>query len=103
MILAMNATDALIIAFKGILRASDHVITTTLEHNSVSRPLQAMADSGFITLTRIEFSPETGVIDPADVQKAITPKTRLVAMTHASNVVGTIQPIAEVGAIVAAA
>jgi selenocysteine lyase/cysteine desulfurase len=103
MILAMNATDALNIAFKGILRAGDHVITTTLEHNSISRPLQAMADSGFITLTRIEFSPASGVIDPADVKKAINSKTRMIAMTHASNVVGTIQPIAEVGSIVAEA
>jgi cysteine desulfurase / selenocysteine lyase len=97
MIFTMNATDALNMAMKGLLRRGDHVITTTLEHNSVSRPLQAMADSGFITLTRIGFSPETGVIDPAEVEKAITSKTRLIVMTHASNVLGTIQPIAEVG------
>jgi selenocysteine lyase/cysteine desulfurase len=58
-----------------------------------------MADSGFITLTRIGFSPETGTIDPADFEKAITPKTRLIAMTHASNVLGTIQPIEEIGRI----
>ena len=103
MIFTMNATDALNIAFKGLLRAGDHVITTTLEHNSVSRPLQAMADSGFITLTRVGFSPETGVIDPEEVRKAIGSKTRLVAMTHASNVVGTVQPIGEVGKIVAEA
>ncbi len=97
MIFTMNATDALNIAIKGLLRQGDHVITTTLEHNSVSRPLQAMADSGFITLTRINFWPDTGAIDPADVEKAITPKTRLIAMTHASNVLGTIQPITEIG------
>ncbi len=99
MIFTMNGTDALNIAMKGMIRHGDHIITTTLEHNSVSRPLQAMADSGFITLTRIDFSPTTGVIDPSDVKKAITPKTRLLAMTHGSNVVGTIQPIAEVGKI----
>ncbi|HUO07664.1 MAG TPA: aminotransferase class V-fold PLP-dependent enzyme [Phycisphaerae bacterium] len=99
MIFTMNGTDALNIAMKGLLRAGDHVITTTLEHNSVSRPLQAMADGGFITLTRVDFSPETGVIDPADVKKAITPKTRLIVVTHGSNVVGTIQPVAEVGRI----
>lgn len=99
MIFTMNATDALNIAMKGLLRQGDHVITTALEHNSVSRPLQAMADSGFITLTRLAFSPETGVIDPADVEKAITPKTRLIAMTHASNVLGTIQPVEAVGQI----
>ena len=99
MIFTMNGTDALNIAMKGLLRAGDHVITTTLEHNSVSRPLQAMADAGFISLTRVDFAPETGVIDPADVKKAITPKTRLIVITHGSNVVGTIQPVAEVGEI----
>jgi len=99
MIFTMNCTDALNIAFKSLLRPGDHVITTMLEHNSVSRPLQAMSDSGFITLTRLNFSPNTGVIDPDEIKKAITPKTRLVALTHASNVLGTIQPIAAVGKI----
>jgi cysteine desulfurase family protein len=99
MVFTMNATDALNIAMKGLLRKGDHVITTTLEHNSVSRPLQAMADSGFITLTRIDFSPATGVVDPAAFEKAITPATRLIAMTHGSNVLGTIQPIENIGRI----
>src|ERR1043165_4431762 len=75
-ILTMNATDALNIAMKGLIRRGDHVITTTLEHNSVSRPLQSMADSGFITLTSIGFSPETGTVDPADFQKAIRSEER---------------------------
>lgn len=99
MVLAMNGTDALNIAFKSILRPGDHVITSMVEHNSVSRPLQAMADARFIELTRVDFSPQTGVIDPADIAKAITPRTRLIALTHASNVLGTIQPIREVGLI----
>jgi len=99
LVFALNATDALNIAMKGLIRQGDHVITTTLEHNSVSRPLQAMAESGFITLTRIDFSPETGAVDPADIDRAITPKTRLIAMTHASNVLGTIQPIEAIGKI----
>ncbi len=99
MVFAMNGTDALNIAFKGILRPGDHVITSTLEHNSVSRPLQAMADEGFIKLTRIDFSPASGIIDPEDFKNAITPRTRLIALTHASNVLGTIQPIREVGII----
>jgi cysteine desulfurase family protein len=97
LIFTMNGTDALNIALKGVIRQGDHVITSTLEHNSVSRPLQSMADAGFITLTRVDFSPSTGVIDPQDFVKALTPKTSLVALTHASNVLGTIQPIAEVG------
>ena len=99
MIFTLNATDALNIAIKGLLRRGDHVITTALEHNSVSRPLQAMADSGFITLTRVGFSPESGTVDAADIEKAIMAKTRLIAMTHASNVLGTIQPIEAVGKI----
>lgn len=100
MIFTLNGTDALNIALKGILRAGDHVITTTLEHNSVSRPLEAMARRGQITLTRVEFSPATGTIDLADLAAAITPRTRLVVMTQASNVLGTIQPVAAVGRIV---
>jgi cysteine desulfurase / selenocysteine lyase len=99
MIFTMNATDALNIALKGLLRRGDHVITTTLEHNSVSRPLQAMADRGFITLTRVGFSLELGVIEPTEIEKAITARTRLIVMTHASNVLGTIQPIDAVGKI----
>lgn len=99
LIFAMNGTDALNIAFKSLLRQGDHLITSMLEHNSVSRPLQAMADGGFITLTRVGFSPETGVIDPDELRRAITPRTRLIALTHASNVLGTVQPVAEVGRI----
>jgi len=99
LIFTLNATDALNIAIKGLLRQGDHVITTALEHNSVSRPLVAMAETNFITLTRINFSPETGTVDPADIEKAITPKTRLIALTHGSNVLGTIQPIEEIGRI----
>lgn len=100
LIFTLNGTDALNIAFKGLIRQGDHVITTTLEHNSVSRPLQALADSGFITLTRVGFSTTTGTVDPDDIRKAITPQTKLVAVTHGSNVLGTIQPIAEIGKII---
>lgn len=98
MILTMNCTDALNIAIKGVLREGDHAITTTLEHNSVSRPLQAMADAGFITLTRVPMA-DGGFIDPATIAKAITPKTRLVACTHCTNVLSTIQPAEEIGRI----
>ncbi|HVX86125.1 MAG TPA: aminotransferase class V-fold PLP-dependent enzyme [Phycisphaerae bacterium] len=99
LVFAMNATDALNIAIKGLLRQGDHVITTALEHNSVSRPLVAMAEAGFIELARIGFSSETGVIDPEDVRRSLRPETKLIAMTHASNVLGTIQPILEIGRI----
>ncbi len=100
MIFTLNGTDALNIAIKGVLGAGGgaHVITTDLEHNSVSRPLQAMADRKQIELTRIA-SDDGGFINPDDVRKAIKPNTRLIAMTHASNVLGTIQDAAAIGAI----
>ena len=94
----LNCTDALNMAFKGVLKAGDHVITTDLEHNSVSRPLRAMELAGFITLTRVKAD-GGGTVNPDDIRKAITAKTRLIALTHASNVVGTIQPVTEIGAI----
>jgi cysteine desulfurase / selenocysteine lyase len=100
MIFALNGTDALNMAIKGVLAVdgTEHVITTVLEHNSVSRPLEAMAAAGGIALTRINCDGE-GFVDPDDVRRAIEPSTRLIAMTHASNVLGTIQDAAAVGAI----
>jgi len=97
-VFTLNCTDALNMAFKGVLVDGDHVITTDLEHNSVSRPLRALELAGRITVTRIPADGE-GTIDPDAIRRAIVPRTRLIAMTHASNVLGTVQPIAEVGAI----
>jgi cysteine desulfurase/selenocysteine lyase len=98
-IFTLNCTDALNMAFKGVLNEGDHVITSDLEHNSVSRPLVAMSKAGRISLTRVP-SDASGTIDPAAIQEAFTPKTRLVALTHASNVLGTVQPVAEIGKLV---
>jgi cysteine desulfurase family protein len=98
-VFTLNCTDALNMAFKGVLVEGDHVITTDLEHNSVSRPLRAMELAGRISLTRLKADGD-GTIDPAAIQKAITPRTRLIAQTHASNVLGTVQPITEIGRIV---
>ncbi len=95
-IFTLNGTDALNMAFKGVLAEGDHVITTDLEHNSVSRPLRAMELAGRISLTRIPAD-AGGTIDPDTVQKAIKPRTRLIALTHASNVIGTVQPIGTIG------
>jgi cysteine desulfurase family protein len=97
-VFTLNCTDALNMAFKGVLSDGDHVITTDLEHNSVSRPLRAMELDGRITLTRIQAD-GGGTTDPDTVRQAITPRTRLIAMTHGSNVLGTIQPIADIGRI----
>lgn len=93
---AYNGTDALNMGIKGVLAAGNHVVTTDLEHNSVSRPLVKLAADGVITLTRVP-SDGGGTVDPAAVAAAITPKTKLVAITHASNVLGTVQPVAEIG------
>jgi cysteine desulfurase / selenocysteine lyase len=98
MILCLNGSDALNIAIKGVLEEGDHVVTSAVEHNSVSRPLQAMAHRGWISLTRVQASP-SGVVDPDDVRAAMTPKTRLVTCLHASNVTGAIQPIEDIGLI----
>src|SRR5438552_2026131 len=97
-VFTLNCTDALNMAFKGVLAEGDHVITTDLEHNSVSRPLRAMELAGKITLTRLKAD-QGGTVDPDAVRKAITPKTRLIALTHASNVLGTVQPITDAGQI----
>ena len=94
----LNGTDALNMALKGSLREGDHVICNQLDHNSVSRPLETLADRKFITLTRVPVAGD-GCIDPDAVRKAITPTTRLVTTVHASNVTGIIQPLAEMGRI----
>jgi cysteine desulfurase / selenocysteine lyase len=98
-VFTLNCTDALNMAFKGVLQAGDHVITSDLEHNSISRPLRAMELANFITLTRVTAD-GSGTLDPDAIRAAITPKTRLVAVGHASNVIGTVQPIAEIGQVV---
>jgi cysteine desulfurase / selenocysteine lyase len=97
-VFTLNCTDALNMAFKGVLAEGDHVITTDLEHNSVSRPLRAMELAGRISLTRVPAD-GGGTIDPDAIRRAITQRTRMIALTHASNVLGTIQPIREVGQI----
>jgi cysteine desulfurase family protein len=97
-VFTLNATDALNMAFKGVLADGDHVITTDLEHNSVSRPLRALELAGRISLTHVRAD-GGGTIEPDDVRKAVTPRTRLVVLTHASNVLGTVQPVEEVGRI----
>jgi cysteine desulfurase family protein len=98
MVFTSSCTDALNLAIHGVLKQGDHVVATLLDHNSVSRPLQALADAKIITLTRVRFSRD-GFIDPADIATACTARTRLVVLNHASNVLGTIQPVAEVGRI----
>lgn len=103
MIFTMNCTDALNMAIKGVLcdtgrpdAVIPHVITTVLEHNSVSRPLQAMACRGQIELAQVDCD-DDGFVDPDQIRAAIRPATALIVMTHVSNVLGTIQDAAAVG------
>lgn len=92
-----NATEALNLALRGILRSGDHIVTSSMEHNSVMRPLRALEREG-VELTVVACSPE-GFLDPADVEAAIQPNTVMVVLNHASNVVGSLLPVAEVGRV----
>ncbi|HOB12339.1 MAG TPA: aminotransferase class V-fold PLP-dependent enzyme [Syntrophomonadaceae bacterium] len=92
-----NITDALNIGLKGILRPGDHVITTSMEHNAVARPLYFLSQQG-VEWTAVPCDPE-GRLDPEDIRKAIKSNTRMICMLHASNLIGTIMPIEEVGKI----
>ncbi len=96
-ILCKNATEALNIAIFGILKPGDHAITTSLEHNSVMRPLRELEKRG-LELTVVPCS-DRGELDPDDVKRAIKGNTKLVVMVHGSNVVGSLLPVGEVGRI----
>ena len=97
-IFTLNATQAINMALKGLLSPGDHVVTSSIEHNAMWRPLKALEKRG-VEITIVPCAPD-GMLDPVDVEAALRPDTRMVAMLHASNVLGTILPIAEVGEIV---
>ncbi len=93
-----NCTDSLNLALKGLLRPGDHVITDSIGHNSLVRPLRRLERNG-IFVARIPPSSKTGFISPGDVEELMTATTRLVAITHASNVTGAVQPIEAIGEV----
>jgi len=93
-----NHPDALNLAIQGVCRPGDHVVATVLEHNSVLRPLAMMQKAGIITFDLVSCD-TSGRVDPAAFEALIGPATRLVILTHASNVCGAVQPAAEVGAL----
>jgi cysteine desulfurase family protein len=93
-ILTLNATDGLNIAQKGLLRPGDHVVTSHTEHNSINRPLASMAAAGMITYDKAASAPD-GSIPPAEIEKLFRKNTRLLAITHCSNVLGVLNPIDE--------
>ena len=92
-----NATEGLNIAIRGLLNPGDHCITSVMEHNSVMRPLRAMEAKG-VALSVVPCAAD-GTMDPEDIEAAIRPETRLIALIHASNITGTIMPVAAAGAI----
>jgi cysteine desulfurase / selenocysteine lyase len=96
-IFGQNATEGINLGLKGVLRRGDHVITSSMEHNSVMRPLRALEREG-IELTVAPCSRE-GFLDPAEIQKAIRKNSRMVVLNHGSNVVGTLLPLEPVGEI----
>ena len=97
-----NATDALNLAIFGRLGDGGHVVSTRLEHNSVLRPIAHCVDELGARATFVAFDGR-GYVDPDDIRKAIEKDTRLVVVNHASNVLGTVQRVAEIGAICRAA
>ena len=93
-----NATDALNLMINGLLAAGDHVVTTNLEHNSVIRPVNHLVRDGGVEATFVPFN-GAGFVEPEAIAKAIRPNTRLVIVNHGSNVIGTVQPLAEIGRV----
>ncbi|WP_066635494.1 aminotransferase class V-fold PLP-dependent enzyme [Desulfolucanica intricata] len=92
----LNATEALNLAIKGLVRPGDHVITSSMEHNSVTRPLHYLSEQG-VEVTKVPCSRKTGEIKIEDIDAVIRPNSKAIIMTHASNVTGTLMPIKEIG------
>ena len=93
---AYNSTDALNLIISGLLRSGDHAISTTIEHNSVLRPLYHLWKYAGLEVDYVPFD-SRGFVDPGDFPKRFKPNTRLVVVNHASNVIGTVQPVKEIG------
>ncbi len=98
LVFAANATDALNLLIQGVVAEGDHAVATTLEHNSVIRPLNHMARDRGVEVDFVPAGPG-GRVHPREIAKRLRPNTRLVVVNHGSNVIGTIQPVAEIGAI----
>ena len=96
-VLGHNATEALNLALYGLLHPGDHVITSSMEHNSMMRPLRSLEKEG-VKVTVVQWSPE-GLLDPNKIAASVQPNTVMIALNHASNVIGTLLPVAQVGRI----
>ena len=100
-VFTLNCTDALNLALRGLADPDSpgHAVCTHIDHNSILRPLAEMEARGWLTVTRVPVDSSTGLVDPDDIRKALRPDTRMLALTHVSNVTGTVQPLREVGRI----
>lgn len=100
-VFTLNCSDALNLAIKGLIGPDErgHAICTHIDHNSILRPLHALQERGWVEQTRVPVDPATGLVDPDDIRRAMRPDTRFIAITHVSNVTGTVQPIREIGNI----
>ena len=98
LIFAYNVTDALNLIIPGLLGTGDHVVTTNLEHNSVIRPVNHMVRDHGAQATFVRFD-SAGYVEPAEIEKALRPNTKAVIVNHGSNVIGTVQPIEQIGRI----
>lgn len=92
-----GVTESLNLVLKGLLKPGDHVVVSSMEHNAIMRPLMQLTDAG-VTFTRVSCATD-GSLNPSDVEAALTPATKLIIMTHASNVCGTVLPLEQVGEI----
>jgi cysteine desulfurase/selenocysteine lyase len=92
-----NVTEALNLVLRGMLHVGDRVVTSSMEHNAVMRPLRALERQG-VDVTVVPCSPE-GCLDPGDLEAAARPGTALIVLNHASNVVGTLLPVREAARI----
>lgn len=101
-VFTLNCSDALNLAIKGLIDpngGAQHAVCTHADHNSILRPLNELQARGQISQTQVAVDPATLLVDPQDIARAIRPETKLIAITHASNVTGTVQPIREIGRI----
>jgi cysteine desulfurase/selenocysteine lyase len=98
LVFAYNSTDALNLALLGLLQQGDHAITTAVEHNSVLRPLYHLSVNERVEVEHVPFD-GNGFVDPDAIRARIRKNTKVIALNHASNVVGTLQPAGEIGKI----
>lgn len=92
-----NATEGINIALKGLLKPGDHVVTTSFEHNSVAKTIHSLEKTGVKT-TKVRPD-KFGFVSTPSIEKAITAETKIVCLSHASNVFGTLQPIDEIAVV----